>query len=222
MIRRATLGIAACVVALTGCNGIGAYRPWAAHVTAAPKPGSPIRAPEGKALVLVVQAKPPGSGNGAYTVFANRVPVAQFEPETASWTSSVLEPGEQHFYVRTWTSEFCVRVDAQLAAGKVYVLGLNPEDAKSAPLAGTNPNIFASAAFRDSPAAGALAYFPYVALDVDAARKELKEHETQVADCMGHADSVFGQPKAPAMPTIGFDEIDLSPPKQASAAIERK
>ena len=221
MIRRAALAVAACVVALTGCSGIGAYRPWAPHVTAAPKPGSPIRAPEGKALVVVVQAKPPGSGNGAYTVFANRTPVAQFEPETASWTTSAIEPGEHHFYVRTWTSDFCVRVDAQLAAGKVYVLDLAPQNAQSVALAGTNPNIYASAAFRDSPAAGALAYFPYVALDVDAARKELAEHETQVADCMGHADSIFGQAKAPVAATIGFDEIDLAPTAHASASARK-
>ncbi len=215
MIRRAAFAIAAGIVALTGCSGIGAYRPWTPHVKAAAKPGSPIRAPEGKALVVVVQAKPPGSGNGAYTVFANRAPIAQFEPDTASWTTSVLEPGEHHLYVRTWTSDFCVRVDAQLAAGKVYVLDLSPEDAHSAPLAGTNPNLFASAAFRDKPAAGALVYFPYVALDVDAAKKELVDHEKQLAECMGHADSIFGQPKAVA-PTVGFDEIDLSPPTQTA------
>jgi len=201
------LALAALIGALaTACNGIGAYQPWPAHVSAAAKPASPLRAPEGSALLVVIQSKPQGSGNGRFTVFERSEPVAQFDEETASWTAAELSAGEHQFYVRTWASDFCTRVDATVAAGKVYVLDLNPQFAS-----GPTDSIFGNAAFRDRPNAGALALLPYVATDRPAAAKELTGHARQLSDCIEHANAA--RAKAPqAAHTLGFDEIDFTTP----------
>jgi hypothetical protein len=156
-------------------------------------------------------SRPQASGDFEYTVFEREGPVAQFPTEVAAWTTAPVKPGRHKYYVRTWTSDFCVRLDLDAAPGKVYVLSLNPDPA----LAATASGVFAAGQF-ESPErikmpGGPLLAYPYMALDVGSARRELASRESQVTSCIEHGDEAWEKgPKA--VHSGGWDEIVFTMP----------
>lgn len=202
------------------CSGCGAFKPWAAHATRAQKPASPLKAPADKAVLVVVVTNPQGSGNGSYSVLEGDGLVAQIPEDLAAWTAREMTPGEHQFYVRTWTSDFCVRRDAHFAAGKVYVLNLNPANTDRTGLVGSNGNIFPVGRFERPGSydpAGSLAFLPYVAMDEAGAAKELADRASQAASCREHADAMAREmaqrdPASTAAHDAGFEEIDFTVP----------
>lgn len=209
----ASLAIVALAGAVSGCH----FKPWPVHAAVEPtKPVSPLRAPADAALVVVAIVQAQGSGNGGYTVFesSERV-IAQFPEPVAGWSMSPVPPGQRRFYVRTWTSEFCRRVDVRLEPGKVYVLTLNGDSGGGGPMAAEETNIEPRAAFvRPAPGmnpGGALHMFPFVQLDAAAASAELVKNRDQVETCVAKADSAFATQQV--VHEGGFDEIGFAVPK---------
>jgi hypothetical protein len=197
------------VVLLGAC----AYKPWSTHSTIAGKPASPLHADPDQALLVVLVNSPQGSGNGGYTAFerdgSELNPVAQVDEKLAAWTVRPMKPGHHEVYVRTWTSAFCSRHDADFVAGKIYVLALNPTAAEHIGLVGSNGNLIPRAGFQPIEG-GPLAFHPYVAMDDTAARNELASHRSQVNECIKSGDK--NHPAIPAY-SAGQDEIDFTVPR---------
>jgi hypothetical protein len=205
---RASAALVAALLAtqITAC----AYKPWTVSAAAAPKPASPIKAESDSATLVVRVLNAQGSGNGGYTVFERGAPVAQFDESIAGWTTTVIKPGLHHFYLRTWTSDFCRRVDANIVAGKVYVLDLNPANTDRPGLLGNNGNIYPMGGFSSDQGklAGPLYFLPYVRMDDGAAKAELAGHKSQVDKCIQSADEY--QAKIAEVYEGGFEQVDFS------------
>ncbi len=174
------------LLALVAC---GTNAPWQPHAQLAPKPGTQLRAPNDQAL-LVVMMKNAQSSGGAYAVFEREGIVAEFDETLAAWTVKALRPGLHQLYVHRARS--CMRIDANVVEGKIYVLDLNPTD-----VAWESPG-------REDPAR-ALAYLPYVALD--APERELANHAPEMRDCMQRADARAAKTSPHA---AGYEEIDFT------------
>ena len=183
------------------------YQPWEPRSALAAKPDPPLTAPAGSAIVAVFVAMPQGAGNGAYTVFDADGPIAQFDSIVAGWSMTQAKPGKHSYYVRAWSSLGCVRLDAELAASKIYVIALNAAHDRL-DFAHRVPH-FLSPGDAMHPAAqlGSLAYY---VLDRSAARADIAAHESQKAECMAKADAAFMQHPLPL--PVGFDSIDWTPP----------
>lgn len=209
----ASLVLIALAGATSGCH----VKPWPIHATVeSTKPESPVRAPPDAALVVVAIVQAQGDGNGGYTVFesSERV-IAQFPESVAGWSMTPVPPGQRRLYVRTWTSEFCRRIDVRLEPGKVYVLTLNGDAGGGGPMALEGTNIEPRAAFvRPEPGTnpgGALHLFPFVRLDAAAASAELAKNRDQVETCVAKANEAFATQQA--VHEGGFDEIGFTVPK---------
>lgn len=197
----AIAGLLAATVALGACTRFGPIRPWSAHAARSDKPSAPLRAPPGRALLVMIHPIPQRSGDGPFTVFERSGPLAQFPEEQTGWTAVAVAPGAHHFYVRTWTSEGCVRMDANMAADKIYVLALNPDPER--PSASLLPLV----GWKEQPSGGALAYLPYLRTDGTAAARELASHTDEVEACVHQADArSLGPPNE-----VGFEVIDFAP-----------
>ncbi len=209
------LAIAALVLA-AGSTSACAFKPWTTHAVVVPtKPPSPLRAEPGAALLVVAIVQPQGGGNGGYTVFEpDGTVVAQFEETMTGWSTMPLQPGAHRFYLRTWTSDFCMRLDAKLEPGKVYLLTLNPDLGGGGPMA--MGNIFSKAAFvRPEPGkmpGGPLHSFPYVTFDKAAAGAEVIEHRDQMQVCIEKADELRASASDSSVHEGGFDYIDFAVP----------
>jgi hypothetical protein len=192
-------------VAATGC----AIKPWTSYEANAPKPPSPLKPPSDAALLVVVKGSPDASS--AYTVFDREGPVAQFKTEAVGWSTAVVKPGLHKYYLRTWTSDFCIRLDLNATPGKVYMLTIELEPGAAASAARVYPSGQFESPERIKMPGGPLLTYPHLKLDVEAARAELDNRRSQLEDCVEHADEVWT--KAPTQPHAGgWDEIVFTIP----------
>lgn len=177
---------------------------WQTHAAVEPtKPASPLRAGGEAALLVVTFVDAEKSSDIGFTVFeADASVVAQFPLTMAGWSTANVSPGLHRFYVRTWNSYLCRRVDAKLEAAKVYVFVLDPN------IVGGVGGEFVLAAPGRNPG-GPLHAFPFVKLDSRAARAEVELHREEMQECIGRADAFFALHSTPAHEG-GFDEIRFS------------
>lgn len=206
----------ACLLAsfAVGCSwGFGPFKPWHTYATVSTnKPASPLRAPADGALVVTILHTPQGEGNGGYTIFdGDRNVIAQFSEPMKGWSVTRIAPGARHFYLRTWTSDHCLRLDTTVAAGKVYMLSVSDDVTQGGDLrsAAHMPRAEIIRPIPGKPApAGPLLMYPFVEVDTQKARAELDAHGSQLASCVATADK--GALKD--APDLGFDEVDFTVP----------
>jgi len=202
----------ACLLAsvAVGCGG-GPFQPWHTFATiSTSKPASPLRAPADGALVVTILHTPQGEGNGGYTIFdeAHNV-IAQFGEPMKGWSVTPIAPGARRIYLRTWTSDFCMRLDVTVAAGKVYMLSVSNDVFSDGDFRAVTHIPRAGFVYPDpgKPApAGPLLMYPFVEVDLRKARAELEAHGSQLAACVASADK-SGPLRAP---DVGFGEIDFT------------
>jgi hypothetical protein len=99
-----------------------------------------------------------------------------------------------------------------MAPGRVYVMNLNGANTDHPGMLGSNGNFMPQAGFlvpgQHSPG-GPLYFLPHVRLDVEAARAELKQHHSQLEQCMQSADKAMASPRSPGG-DLGFAQVDFT------------
>jgi len=147
------------------------------------------------ALVVVVKNNTArGGGWSDYSVIDDHgAVVAQFPDDfPPGWTTLRLEPGKHTFFVRTYTSSQCQKVEGDFAPGKIYVLGLSFDPLTYDTLVermestlGAVRNVRWLTPAKDD-AAGPLAFHRYAVVDATAAAR--LTNSSEVTACVAAAE----------------------------------
>ena len=141
--------------------------------------------------------------------------VAQFPDDLPpGWTTLRLAPGRHTFFVRTFTSSQCQKVEGDFAPGKIYVLGLSFDPLTYDNLAervdstvGAVRHVRWLTPVKDD-AAGPLAFHRYAVVDATAAAPLTKSSE--VTSCIQAAEHDAQHPAPVAGSGNAYDSIQFT------------